>query len=413
MNILIIDHYAGSADMGMEYRPYYYCKNWAKMGHITTILTADFSHLRINNPRVEKNFKTVYKDDIKYIFVKTNQYANNGYERFKNIAEFLFKSYFNVKKILEEITPDVVIASSTYPFDIIIARKIAKKTGAKIVFEVHDIWPLSLIELYGFSKYNPIILLTDYFEKSAYKKSDFVISVLSNAKQYFDEKNISQEKYLYFPNGIEIIDDLGQRIPTKHIELIKKFKADGKFIVMYCGGFSAANYLDYFVNTASAVEKDTVFIAVGNGPKKIYLRRYARKMEIENVYFLDGLERKQLFMVMDMADCLYFGAKESIIYEYGISMNKMYDYMLAGKPVICAIKAKNNPIENSGCALIVSPNDSLEVAKAIEEIKSMTVDERKLMGYKGREYVLKNHNYENLAKKYAEVLEELINGKKE
>ncbi|MEG1965881.1 MAG: glycosyltransferase, partial [Oscillospiraceae bacterium] len=253
MNILIIDHYAGSADMGMEYRPYYYCKNWAKMGHITTILTADFSHLRINNPRVEKNFKTVYKDDIKYIFVKTNQYANNGYERFKNIAEFLFKSYFNVKKILEEITPDVVIASSTYPFDIIIARKIAKKTGAKIVFEVHDIWPLSLIELYGFSKYNPIILLTDYFEKSAYKKSDFVISVLSNAKQYFDEKNISQEKYLYFPNGIEIIDDLGQRIPTKHIELIKKFKADGKFIVMYCGGFSAANYLDYFVNTASAV----------------------------------------------------------------------------------------------------------------------------------------------------------------
>lgn len=33
MNILIINHYAGSPEMGMEFRPYYFAKEWTAMGH--------------------------------------------------------------------------------------------------------------------------------------------------------------------------------------------------------------------------------------------------------------------------------------------------------------------------------------------------------------------------------------------
>ena len=32
MNILIINHYAGSPEMGMEFRPYYFAKEWTAMG---------------------------------------------------------------------------------------------------------------------------------------------------------------------------------------------------------------------------------------------------------------------------------------------------------------------------------------------------------------------------------------------
>lgn len=409
MNILIINHYAGSKEMGMEYRPYNYGKKWAEMGHTVAILTADFTHLRIHNPKVDDDFQVKIIDDIKYIFVKTNMYANNGFERFKNIAEFLFKITFNIKKILSLIKPDIVISSSTYPFDIIPAMKIAKKCNGKVAFELHDIWPLSLMELYGFSKYNPLMMLVDYYEKKAYKKADLVISILPDSKKYFDEKDIKAKKYIHMPNGIEPLFNLGEKVPAKHIEVIEKLKKDGKFIVMYCGGFSAANHLDYFVNSASAVEKDTAFVAVGNGPKKIYLRRYARKMDIENVYFLDGIEKKQLFKLMSYADCLYLGAKKSNLYDYGISMNKIFDYMFSGKPLICAIKASQNPIEMAECGLIVSPDDSLEVVHAVEKLKNMSKEEREKMGQKGKDYVLKNHNYNNLAVEYARILEELLN----
>ena len=33
MNILLINHYAGSPEMGMEFRPYYFAREWVKAGH--------------------------------------------------------------------------------------------------------------------------------------------------------------------------------------------------------------------------------------------------------------------------------------------------------------------------------------------------------------------------------------------
>ena len=57
MNILIINHYAGSPEMGMEFRPYYFAKEWTAMGHRVDIIAADFSHLRRVNPFSGRNHK--------------------------------------------------------------------------------------------------------------------------------------------------------------------------------------------------------------------------------------------------------------------------------------------------------------------------------------------------------------------
>lgn len=45
MNIILINHYAGSNIHGMEFRPYYLAREWVKMGHNVTIIAASFSHL--------------------------------------------------------------------------------------------------------------------------------------------------------------------------------------------------------------------------------------------------------------------------------------------------------------------------------------------------------------------------------
>lgn len=46
MNIILINHYAGSNFHGMAFRPYYLAREWVKMGHNVTIIAASFSHLR-------------------------------------------------------------------------------------------------------------------------------------------------------------------------------------------------------------------------------------------------------------------------------------------------------------------------------------------------------------------------------
>lgn len=50
MNILLINHYAGSPDLGMEFRPYYMAKEWQKAGHHVRIVGGSFSHLRKKQP---------------------------------------------------------------------------------------------------------------------------------------------------------------------------------------------------------------------------------------------------------------------------------------------------------------------------------------------------------------------------
>ncbi len=76
MNILYINHYAGSPEMGMEFRPYYLAKEWIKMGNNVRIVAADFSHLRIRNPIVDTDFQEEVIDGITYNWVKTGSYKS-------------------------------------------------------------------------------------------------------------------------------------------------------------------------------------------------------------------------------------------------------------------------------------------------------------------------------------------------
>ena len=109
MNILIINHYAGSPEMGMEFRPYYFAREWIKMGHRVDIIAADYSHLRRNNPEVERDFQEEVVDGIHYHWIKTGRYEGNGAQRAVTMFQFVSKLWKNVGKINSELAPDVVI----------------------------------------------------------------------------------------------------------------------------------------------------------------------------------------------------------------------------------------------------------------------------------------------------------------
>ena len=139
MNILYIEHYAGSPEMGMEFRPYYLAREWVRMGHNVTIIAGDYSHLRKKNPSVINDFTPENIDEIEYVWVKTGEYEGNGMKRAMTMERFVRKLWMNAGKIVQKYRPDVVIASSTYPLDTYPAQKIAKIAKAKYIHEVHDI----------------------------------------------------------------------------------------------------------------------------------------------------------------------------------------------------------------------------------------------------------------------------------
>lgn len=66
MNIILINHYAGSNFHGMAFRPYYLAREWVKMGHNVTIIAASFSHLRQKNQDISA-ITEEFIDGIRYI----------------------------------------------------------------------------------------------------------------------------------------------------------------------------------------------------------------------------------------------------------------------------------------------------------------------------------------------------------
>ena len=195
---------------------------------------------------------------------------------------FVGKLWRNAQRIADAMKPDVVITSSTYPLDTYAGQRIAKKSGAKLIHEVHDMWPATLVELGGMKRTNPFVMLIQAAENSAYRKSDYVVSMLPCAKEYMIEHGMKEDKFVNIQNGIVLEEwEHGEKIPEEHERLLKALKNNGKFIVGYFGGHALSNALDSLLDTAKYIGiREVVFVLVGNGVEKHRLMKRAEEEQL-------------------------------------------------------------------------------------------------------------------------------------
>lgn len=389
--------------MGMEFRPYYLAREWVKMGYHVRIVAGDYSHLRMKNRKINKDFQKETIDGIDYYWLKTGDYKGNGARRAFTMFRFVGKLWLNAGKIAMEWKPDVVIASSTYPLDTYAAQKITKKAGAKLIHEVHDMWPATLYEVGGMSRKNPFVVLMQKAEDSAYRYSDKVVSLLPFAKEYMVNHGMRPDKFMYISNGIvEAEWSNAEKLPEKHKNFLAEKRAEGKFIVGYFGGHAISNALDTLLDAAKQIEDSSVvFVLVGNGVEKERLCSRKQEEKIDNLFFLPPVPKKSVPELLKFFDCIYIGAKDSPLYRFGICMNKIFDSMMGEKPIICAITTPESPIEQYKCGIAINSGDERRIAQSVLEIKGMSIEVRNSMGRNGREAALKKFTYKKLAADFA------------
>lgn len=406
MNILLINHYAGSPSLGMEYRPYYMAREWKKAGHNVLIVAASNAHVRSTQFDSKEIFEYKNIEEIDYLIVKTPAYSGNGFARIKNMFSFVSKLYFNANEIIREFKPNVVIASSTYPLDIFPATKIAKLSKAKLIFEVHDLWPLSPMELGGYSKWHPFIMIMQMAENYAYKNADKVVSMLPKALEHMKLHGLSPKKFVYIPNGINIDEyNNTKQIPEKHLELINNLKSNNMNIIAYAGGHSISNALDFFIDAAKIIKnKKIAFVLIGDGIEKKRLTEKVKNENIQNVYFLPFVNKKAIPSLLKETDILYIGWRNNPIYRFGISPNKIFDYMMASKPIIHSVNAGNDIVSDAKCGISVEPENSEKIADAIIQLLNLSDNDKKIMGQNGHNYCLNNHDYSVLSNRFINAI---------
>jgi len=409
MNILLINHYAGTIDYGMEFRPYYLAKEWVKQGHNVVIIAASFSHLRRKNPEISSDMQEEIIDGIKYLWVKTPTYEGNGVGRIKNMFSFISKLSSKAKYIADNYKPDVVIASSTYPSDNYIARRISKSSDAKYIWEVNDLWPLSPMELGGMSKYHPFIMLMKHGELFSYRNVDAVVSLLPNTLPYMQSQCLAPEKWHYIPNGIVIEDwDNSEQIPKEYSEIFDKLHKDKKTILGYTGGHAISNSLSTIIDAAILLKDnaDYHFVFIGDGQEKKNLIEKAKGLN--NITFLPPVSKSQIPNILSQMDILLITWNKSSIYRFGISPNKIFDYMMAQKPIIHATDAPNKFVDTAECGIAIEPENPEEIIKAIDILKHKSREELDIMGENAKKYILENHDYKVLAANFVDIIKNIL-----
>ncbi|MCO7123743.1 glycosyltransferase family 4 protein [Ihubacter massiliensis] len=409
MNILIINHYAGSPDMGMEFRPYYFAREWIKMGHKVDIIAADFSHLRRANPQVDHDFQEEVIDEIHYHWIKTGTYEGNGGKRAMTMFQFVSKLWIHAKSIIAEMEPDVVIASSTYPLDTYVGQRIRKlsKKKVKLIHEVHDMWPISPVELGGMSPKHPFIRVLQKAENSFCKNSDVVVSLLPAAKNYFIEHGMDADKFRHVPNGVVLEEwENPQPLPENLLKTLLKVKKEGKFILCFFGSHTQSYALDYLIDAVKELEQVNLqLIFIGNGIFKEELKKQAYGYE-DSILFLEPIPKACIPSVFEHIDASYVGALDNNMFRFGICMNKLFDSMMGGKPILYAVKAPNNYIDEYKCGISVETENVSALKEGILQLISLSAEDREKLGTCGRNAVLEYFNYKFLAKQFELILKE-------
>ena len=355
-NIWIINQYASTPKTGMGGRHYYLAKELAKQGHKVYLIAASYTHLLRNPPHFKDTFKVESIDGFQFVWVNIPKY--NGAKDKKRILNWLLFTWkiLRLPKILSA-NPDSILVSSPPPLTFFSAKKLAKKFRAKLIFEVRDIWPLTLVEIGGYSTKNPFIRFLQWIEDKAYKDADVVISNLPNALEHMAERGMNRNKFHWIANGIDIEEcSSSQPLPKKTLDSFPKHK----FIFGYLGTMGDANALEYFIESAKIKKNDDsiAWVLVGNGKEKKKLKKKVKNLELPNVFFVDSVPKSQVQSVLKLFDICFIAWRKKPIYRFGISAQKIPEYMYSKKPVVHSFSGYQDLIQESNSGIIVPAEDS-------------------------------------------------------
>jgi glycosyltransferase involved in cell wall biosynthesis len=398
----IINQTAGSPYHGMVYRNYYIAKGWVNQGHKAIIISSSYFHNFTKYPETKGLFTKETIDGIEYWWVKMPHYSQSrSFGRLFSI--FLFPFLLFLFPFWRLARPDTIVVSGPPHLPIINAWVWSRLYYATLVYEIRDIWPLTIQKLGGISKWHPLILVLSFFERIAYLLADRVVSVLSLAYRHCTPRGMLPAKFAYVPNGIDITDYRVEENSTgKQVAEISK----NKFTILYAGSFGIANHLDQLMRVARSLksESDIAFVLIGNGPHKTKLIEETR--DLPNVHFLPHVPKEQIPFILKQADVGFIGFVKTDLYQFGVSPNKIFDYMAAELPILMVLDSQDDIIEKANAGLTVRSDEIEDIKAGIIQLKSLAADKLVQLGKNGRNFLEENHTYDKLAERYVKIAEE-------
>lgn len=411
--IWLWNHYATNMFYEKGGRHHWFGKYLLKKGYNVKIFCASTIHNSDFEVDLKgKEYITDISDGIEYVFIKTPKYIGNGKARIKNMAAF-YRGLFPVSREIaaKDGKPDVILASSVHPLTLVAGIKVTKKFNIPCVCEIRDLWPESLIEI-GMLKRSSMISKALYKgEAWIYKKADGLIFTMPGGRDYLIEhgldKTVDINRVYNINNGIDLEDF---NLKKNEIILDDDDLKDDCFRVVYTGSVRSANHVEDLLKAAEICSSkgvaDIKFLIYGDGDQKEILEKTAAEKRINNIVFKGRVEKKYIPYILSRGSLNIVTGEDSNLGRYGISWNKLFEYMASGKPILANYKIERyNFIEEYDFGTAKRFDSIEEFADAIISMKKLDRDEYERYSQNALKAAA-DFDYKNLT----DVLEDVLKG---
>lgn len=384
----------------MNYRPYFFGREFASAGHSVVVVSGSFSHQFVEFPTTSGRYTREAVDGMEYVWVRVPRYSGSN-DRKRVLSWFSYAAAVPGLAKLGLPNPNVIVVSSPVPYPIWPAARLARQFGAVLAFDVRDIWPLSLTALGGYKTGHPFIRFTQAAEDFAYRHADLVTSSMPGALEHMESRGLNPAKFEWVSNGID--PELLKK--GNSLDPITEAALEGPGLKLcYAGSFNARNTAAVFVEAAAVLQKRGVpctmwFVGKDTGGK-VFLENLARERSCNIVRFLGPVRRESIQALLARMDICLAATRKSPLYRYGISLTKLFDYMLAAKPIVLSSGATGDLVSAADCGVVLPPEDPHAAADAILTLASMDATDREAMGVRGRKVLLAEYTHKVLARRW-------------
>lgn len=398
--IWYISKYASPLKYGFASRHFYLSKEFNVLGYNSIVITSDSNHVA-HFPKFKKIYNREYIEGVETFFIKTLKYKGSlSLKRILSWVDFEVKLFFMPKKKLSK--PDVIIVSSLSLLTIINGFFLKKKFKAKLVFEIRDIWPLTIIETGRFQSSNLFVKVLALIERFGYKQSDVIIGTMPNLSEHVEKILGFHKKCYCIPQGVdnEVFSN-PEPLPREYID---KYIPKNKFIIGYAGSIGRTNALETIIEASRLLShnKKIHFLFVGEGDFLDYFQ--SKTKDLKNVTFAPKIKKTQVQTFLQHCNILYDSVKTTILYDYGLSRNKWIDYFYAAKPLIVSYSGYKSMINEADCGTFIPSENIDKLMETIILYSKMSEEEIETIGEKGKKWLIQNRTFARLASEYVRLL---------
>ena len=402
----IVNHYAQEPSGPGGTRHYSLARHLLDHGWQTLIIASSCEHNTGRQRLAPGDHQLVQRcNGVDFLWLRVFGEPNSrGWQRF---ASMLLFALTLLKRAATRALPppDVVIGSTVHPFAALAACLLARRYRVPFVFEVRDLWPRTLVSMGAIRADGFLDRVLGWLERWLAHRADRIIVLMRGGVDYFQALGIPRERLLWLPNGAE----LPVTSPSPLRLQVSPFQ------LFYFGAHGPANALDNVIDAMFLLQcrgvgpDQLVLRLIGDGSSKAALFQRAQALGLTGVHFDPPVPKRLIPILAAEADG-FVVSMQSIpdLYRYGISFNKLFDYFLAGRPIVSASCAAHDPVTEADAGLVVPAGDPSSLADAIDHLRQLPHQERQRFGSNGHAYLKAHHAYPLLAQRMAAELDDLV-----